>query len=273
MLEQTFLFLPGINDKIEQRLWCFGIRSWDDLLAAEHIPSISKERLLFWKHRLRQAQQSYEQENGVMMFTKLLGPRHTWRLYNEIMSNPRFIDIETTEFYGDITVVGVSDGDFYQAFVKGRNLNRQSLQHAFKDATCIITFNGSSFDLPIIERSFPGIIPLVPHLDLRHICAQAKLRGGLKRIEQHLMISRAAAIRDKNGTDAIMLWHQHVLGDNNALQELVDYNAADVLNLMPLAELVISALWKNVRHKEPLPFTPILLSVLEEQQDFSRPPS
>jgi uncharacterized protein YprB with RNaseH-like and TPR domain len=192
--------------------------------------------------------------NGMRELARMLGTRYAWRAYRHIMDNPRFVDIETTEYRNDITVIGVSDGEFYQAFIKGRNLNFAALQRAFAGATCIITFNGSSFDLPIIERNFPGLLPQVPHLDLRHVCAQAGLRGGLKHIERHLGIARPDAIRENTGADAIMLWYRHILGDEEALRDLVDYNAADVLNLAPIAELVIPALWKNVRHGQELPF-------------------
>jgi uncharacterized protein YprB with RNaseH-like and TPR domain len=173
------------------------------------------------------------------------------------MHNPRYLDIETTEYRNQVTIVGISDGDFVQAFVRNRNLHALGLRRAMEEASCIITFNGSSFDLPIIDRNFSGVLPEIPHLDLRHICAQAGLHGGLKRIEQHLGIRRAAAIRDTNGSEAIMLWYRFVFGDEEALQQLIDYNAADVLNLAPLAAQIIEALWRNKRYGEPFPFAPM----------------
>jgi uncharacterized protein len=253
MITESFIFLPGVQEKIEQRLWKAGITTWDHLLEAKSVPGVSRERLSFWKTRIKLAQQLLELEDHSAL-GRLFGTRYAWRMYGHIMDNPRFVDIETTEYRNDITVIGVSDGEFYQAFVKGKNLDPLALRRAFAGASCIITFNGSSFDLPIIERNFPGLLPNVPHLDLRHISSQAGLRGGLKAIERELMISRAAAIRDKDGADAILLWYRHVLGEEEALQELVDYNAADVLNLAPLAELVIPALWKTVRYQQDPPF-------------------
>jgi uncharacterized protein YprB with RNaseH-like and TPR domain len=255
-LRESFIFLPGVQSRTEERLWQEGITTWDHLLEARSTSITSGERLLFWKHRIRQAQELFERQ-GPAAFMRLLGSRHTWRLYPHLMDNPRFLDIETTEYRHDVTVVGVSDGEFYQALVKGRNLDGAHVRALLRGASCIITFNGSSFDLPVLERAFPGSVPDVPHIDLRHVCAQAGLSGGLKRIEKHLSISRAAAIRDTDGADAIMLWYRHVLGEEDALQELVDYNAADVLNLAPLAELVIPALWRKVRYGESLPFSPV----------------
>jgi hypothetical protein len=254
MLQESFIFLPGIQDRTEKRLWSVGITTWDHLLDAKALPGVSRERLSFWKSRIRLAQQLMQTPQGINHLARQFGTRYAWRAYAHVMDNPRFVDIETTEYRNDVTVVGVSDGEFYQAFVKGKNLDRNSLRQAFAGASCIITFNGSSFDLPIIERNFPGVLPEVPHLDLRHICGQAGLKGGLKRIEQHLAISRAGTIRELNGADAIMLWYRHKFGDENALRDLVDYNAADVLNLAPLAELIIPSLWNNVRYSKELPF-------------------
>jgi hypothetical protein len=257
MLHESFLFLPGVQARTERRLWQEGILTWDHLLDASSIPGVSKERLSFWKGRIRAAKQAVECDDGIVAMARLLGTRYAWRLYPHLLDNPRFLDIETTEYCNQVTVVGVSDGDFYQAFVRGRNLDVHRLRAAFRDATCIITFNGSSFDLPILDRNFPGVLPNVPHIDLRHTCAQAGLRGGLKMIERHLTIRRGDAIREMDGADAILLWYRYRLGDESALQRLVDYNAADVLNLKPLADIVIPALWNHVRDGTPLPFPPV----------------
>lgn len=256
MLSESFIFLPGVQEKTERRLWEAGIHTWDHLLEVRSIPGTSKERLLFWKSRIRHAQALLTTPGGRYAITRMLGTRHAWRAAKHVLAEPRFLDIETTEYCHDVTVVGVSDGEFYQAFVKGANLQVHELRRALAGATCLITFNGSSFDLPILARAFPAALPSVPHLDLRHLCAQAGLRGGLKHIEQHLGIARAATIRETDGADAIMLWYRHLYGDREALGELVDYNAADVLNLKPLLDLVLPALWNKVRHGVEPPFHP-----------------
>lgn len=263
MLEQTFLFLPGVQESTEKRLWDQGIVDWNTLLLTDAIPGISKERLLFWKHRLRQAQRLLETNQGPTALARLLGTRHKWRCADHLLDEPRFIDIETSLHCQNITVIGISDGEFYQAFVAGVNLDQYHLRRALEGATSLITFNGSSFDIPMIERHFPGILPDIPHLDLRHICSQANLRGGLKKIEQHLGISRAAAIRDTDGVDAVLLWEQHRQGNAEALRDLIDYNAADVLNLHTLIHLVIPALWNHCRQGKALPFPPLQITTYQ----------
>lgn len=265
MITQSFIMLPGVNNITEKRIWSQGIRCWDDLLISEQLRGVSKERLSFWKTRIRHAKTLLETDNGPRQLARLLGTRNTWRLFSEAMSNPRFIDIETTEYHNQITVVGVSDGEFYQAFIKGRNLDGAAVRRALAGASCIITFNGSSFDLPIIERNFPGAVPEVPHFDLRHICAQAGLHGGLKKIERDLQIRRPDCIRETDGADAIMLWYRYLFGEEKALQELIDYNAADVLNMVPLSQRVIHALWEYERHGTKLPFTQTIISDLNNR--------
>jgi hypothetical protein len=91
-------------------------------------------------------------------------------------------------------------------------------------------------DLPVLERAFPGSVPDVPHIDLRHVCAQAGLSGGLKRIERHLSIARAAAVRDVDGADAIMLWYRHQFGDEEALREKNEQHVYKYVRPRPRAQ-------------------------------------
>ena len=43
------------------------------------------------------------------------------------------------------------------------------------------------------------------------------------------------------------LWFDYVKGDENALDVLVRYNAADVINLEPLAEYAYDQEWRRCR--------------------------
>ncbi len=251
MLEQSFIFLPGIRERTERLLWDEGIATWDHLLDATSVRGVGRARLLLWKSCVRSLRERISRE-GIACLKRTFGSRWAWRLTGAVMDAPRYVDIETTESANEITLIGVSDGEFYQAFVRGRNLDRHSLRQAFAGCTCIVTFNGSSFDLPVIERQFPGLLPEAPHLDCRHVCAQAGLSGGLKRIEADLGIRRPGILRDTDGTDAILLWYRHLMGDPAALDELIDYNAADCLNLRPLLETVVPVLWQHVRHGLPI---------------------
>ena len=100
----------------------------------------------------------------------------------------------------------------------------------------LITYNGSSFDLPYIKRLFPGIqLPSI-HIDLKHLMRRAGFSGGLKAIEKQLGIVRNGGINGMNGYDAVRLWYYYKMGDRSALNILIKYNTADIVNLKPIIE-------------------------------------
>ena len=77
-----------------------------------------------------------------------------------------------------------------QQFVKGRDLNRENLAHAFAGCTMLITFNGRKFDVPRIKREFPGVIPKVPLIDLYLFARRLDLKTNLKVLENTFGIDR-----------------------------------------------------------------------------------
>jgi uncharacterized protein YprB with RNaseH-like and TPR domain len=62
-------------------------------------------------------------------------------------------------------------------------------------------------------------------------------RGGLKNIEKQLGIGRESDVYGMDGHDAVMLWKAYQWGDQEALDRLVKYNTADIVNLEPLMQL------------------------------------
>ena len=50
----------------------------------------------------------------------------------------------------------------------------------------VVTFNGTSFDLPFIRRAFPNISLPAVHIDLRFVMRRLGYRGGLKKIEKEI---------------------------------------------------------------------------------------
>jgi hypothetical protein len=57
--------------------------------------------------------------------------------------------------------------------------------------TCLlVTFNGAAFDLPILERAFPGWRRPAAHVDLRPVLERLGHRGGLKAIEEQTGLGR-----------------------------------------------------------------------------------
>jgi uncharacterized protein YprB with RNaseH-like and TPR domain len=63
------------------------------------------------------------------------------------------------------------------------------------------------------------------------------MRGGLKKIEVDNGIQRPAEIAGLNGYDAVLLWRRHLRGSHEALEKLIAYNRADVVNLERLTEI------------------------------------
>ncbi len=103
----------------------------------------------------------------------------------------------------------------------------------------ICTFNGDRFDLPILERQLRvDLRTAYQSLDLLSACRRARLKGGLKQLEERFGIARTT--RGLNGYDALRLWARYQdEGDEAALTLLLAYNREDVLNLLDIERLVI----------------------------------
>jgi len=186
-------------------------------------------------------------------FAKNLPFSEQWRLFDEFKDEAVYLDIETNGYYSGITVIGLSDGVETKTLVRGFNLDRSLLEKELKKYKMVVTFNGASFDLPVIKRYF-GLNINLPHVDLRFVCQKVGLSGGLKLIEKDLGIRRRPEVENFCGEDAVSLWENwRATGDREFLDKLVWYNEEDILNLLPLAKKVIPELWKRT-------FQPTILS-------------
>lgn len=140
-----------------------------------------------------------------------------------------YLDIEAS-FRGEVTVVGLLRMDRGALQLVGDAITRDVLVDSLHGLDTLCTFNGESFDLPVLRRAFGlGLIERYRSLDLFIECRRNGLRGGLKRIEASLSIPRR--IRGVNGVDAMVLWDRWTRGDRQALQTLLAYNRDDVVNL------------------------------------------
>ncbi|MFH1073072.1 MAG: ribonuclease H-like domain-containing protein [Nanoarchaeota archaeon] len=245
MIKNSFIFLENIGQKKEQQFWEQNILCWDDFLKAQEVRGIGKLKKLFFDRRLLSAKQALHDQDAEY-FSRLLPQQECWRLYNEFKDETLFLDIETAGFYGNITVIGLYDGFETKMMIRGINLDKEILRKELEKYKLLVTFNGSSFDLPVIKRYFGDVIPCIPHIDLRGVCSKIGLRGGLKSIENQLGIERPDDIKYIYGTDAVWLWHKYRhTGDEKYLQTLIRYNEEDIMNLKPIAERVIKELWEK----------------------------
>jgi uncharacterized protein YprB with RNaseH-like and TPR domain len=233
LLEHTFIHIPGVGPKTEQKLWKRGIFTWGDFLNSEAL-IFSEDRDAFIRGELKR---SIGHREEIIFFRDRLPSGEMWRLYDSFRSKAVFLDIETSGGYqgmDEITVIGIYDGTGVQTFVSGINL--MEFENAITPFDLIITFNGGSFDLPFIRRFFPNIALPQAHIDLRFLLRKLGYRGGLKGIEKQIGMERDAEIKGMDGFDAVRLWSAYQWGDRSALNLLVKYNTADVVHLKPLVE-------------------------------------
>jgi uncharacterized protein YprB with RNaseH-like and TPR domain len=140
-----------------------------------------------------------------------------------------YLDIETS-FRGEVTVVGLLRMDRGVVQLVGDAITREALLDALHGLDTMCTFNGESFDLPVLRRAFGiGLLERYRSVDLSIECRQHGIRGGLKRIEASLSIPRR--LRGVSGLDAMVLWDRWLRGDRPALDTLLAYNRDDVVNL------------------------------------------
>lgn len=246
MISQSFIFLDRVSQNTEKKIWDQDIHTWDDFTSANSVFGFSKCRKAYYNLKLEKAKKNLKAEN--MDFFAHHFPRNQhWRLFNQFKDEACYLDIETSGYYGSITVIGIYDGHDTKTMVRGVNLNKDLLVNELKKYKLILTFNGSSFDLPVINRYFNMNIDL-PHIDLRHVCSKIGLTGGLKKIEKTLNIKRADEVTDVDGMEAVYLWQKFKgTGDRKYLELLVKYNEEDIINLKPLAEHSIKELWKTIK--------------------------
>jgi len=169
-----------------------------------------------------------------------------YRLYDFFKEDCVFLDIETTGLDSkndDITVIGLYDGIQTKTMIKNINLDYKSLKNELKKYKLIVTFNGSSFDVPFINKTYPGLLPNIPNFDVKSVTGRLNLKGGLKEIEKKLGIKRNKIIERFYGGDAVRLWRMYkATGDDYYIKLLIEYNEDDIINLKIIAEYCVSKL-------------------------------
>ena len=239
MLQNSFIFLDGVGTARELSIWRDGILSWGEFVARERISGMSapaKER----GDQLLSTAMSKLDRGDARFFATLLRPKDQWRCFNEFRNGAMYLDIETTSTSksAPITVVGIYDGKRMHSLVRGQNLEQSTLKALLGPASLLVTFNGASFDIPMLESHFPGVVPDIPHLDLKHLLRRLGHTGGLKAIEPDMGVERDLRIQYLTGRDAAYLWRLwQRKGSWNALETLKEYNAEDCRNLETIADI------------------------------------
>lgn len=238
MLTSTFIHAPGVGLSTERKLWDAGIRDWDAFLdATDDLPLGPGKREIITpvieESRNRLAERDHR------WFAHALPASEHWRAAGEFSDKLAFLDIETTGSgtHAHPTVVGIYDfaeGE-YRHWVYGENL--AEFTDFIDEFETIVTFFGTGFDLPFLQRWDPRIRWHQLHVDLCPLLRRLGYKGGLKRVEKQLGIERPYGIDGLDGMDAVRLWWQFKRGDQMALDQLIAYNREDVVNMIALLQL------------------------------------
>lgn len=239
MIRATFQLIPGLGAGRERALWTAGVRDWADIRSASPRELPIPEALLSQLLAALDAVEEAWEDKDLPALGKLIPQGEHWRLFGAFGEKAVYLDIEIDGEEG-VTVVGTLGGEGPKLMMAGRSLDAASLSLHVPSNCLLVTFNGSSFDVPKLCKHFGQWQPPAAHLDLRHTWNKLGHWGGLKALEDEMGIGRPLHIRDLDGSAACWLWRHWRLGDKTALVKLVEYNLYDAVNLRTLAAMAFN---------------------------------
>lgn len=229
MLKNTFIHVPGLGIKSEQRIWSSGILSWDDLLR-EDLKCFPLKRADPLRRSIEDSKE-YLSRRDANYFRNRLPSNQFWRLFPEFRKSTAYLDIETTgldSWGNEITTIALYDGRSVFTYVQGQNLDE--FEKDIQRYKVIVTYNGRCFDVPFIESSL-GIEINQVHIDLRYLLRNLGYSGGLKGCERKAGIDRGD-LDGLDGYSAVLLWNDYQRNKNpKSLDTLLAYNIQDAVNL------------------------------------------
>ena len=249
MLQQSFRVFAGVGPTREQALWQAGIHNWQQFLDPGDLPQVSEELRRSVGQQVQRWSRALSEGDARFLAEALPRSEH-WRLFEVFGDSARYLDIETTglsAWRDDVTVVGIHDGQRFTALINGQGLSAGAIQDALAGCKLLITYFGSSFDVPFLRAAFPELRWDFPHFDLCFAGRRAGLTGGLKGVERTLGIARDEGIVEVDGFEAVRLWRRYTRGDQRALNTLIEYNGADTRNLARIAPIVYERLCRKAR--------------------------
>ncbi len=229
MIDGTFAFVRGIGPARARELRSLGIRCWNDFPSTGLVLSFPLDVRI--REGIAEFRALFDARRWEDIAARLPAREH-WRFYPHLVEEMTFLDIETTTD-GSVTVIGLYDeAAGPRLYVRGHNLG----DFVTERPRALMTFNGAAFDLPVLQRTFPGWeAPL--HIDLRVVFRQLRESGGLKALEDRFGFGRPDHLKGVNGLTAIGLWQSfRRTRDARALRLLLEYNMYDAVQLRSLAE-------------------------------------
>lgn len=264
MLRQTFIHIPGIGKQTELGLWAHGIHDWDDADRFEKRFGAVGARLQKKLDEFIPRSRDAVLRKDAAFFERLTALGEAWRIFPEFANHCAYLDIETTglsSVFDHVTIVGLYDGRKYQIFVDGDNL--EELPDYLRKYSVLVTFNGSGFDLRFLRLAFPELELPPLHIDLRWIARRLGMTGGLKSVEASFGLKRDSHVEALTGYDATVLWAKHLRGDGAALEQLIQYNTADVVHLKAIMEMAYDKLVQQTAASRMASNAPVFTGVGE----------
>lgn len=237
MLQRTFQLVPGLGPWREKDLWARGVLDWDSFPGPDAPVCLNAQMDVRVRERLAQARAALSSRDLATLASMIPGREH-WRLYPAFAEDAVFFDIESEGRESPIpTVVSLFHRGGLETYILDKNLDE--LPEALARHRLWVTFNGSTYDVPILERYFGLRFPKPElHLDLRSIFRRLGFSAGLKTLEDKFGFGRPPHLRGVNGWDAIVLWRAFRREQNlPALRYLVEYNLYDAFQLRSLMDV------------------------------------
>jgi uncharacterized protein YprB with RNaseH-like and TPR domain len=262
-LQQTFSHAPGIGPATEAKIKAKGYAHWQSVLEKpDDLPLGAKTSSSLCEILTRS--QSALQQDDIQFFIDHLATKEQWRILATYFDRLSYFDIETSGLSYDAYVTCVAcyhRGKVY-TYINGENLD--DFLDLLEEVDLLVSFNGSSFDVPFMLRTYHIPEFPCPHIDLRWQCYHQEHRGGLKQIEHTLNIMRPDDLQGVDGAEAVWLWFRwKQYQDQKARERLLRYCGADVLTL----QLVTASLLKTLDVSVETPEHKVLWALLDEAPD------
>jgi hypothetical protein len=243
MLMATFQLSGACGPRREQKLWEAGVAHWSAYGGlGKQLPGAAGAAL---QHAIADAQAAFA-AGDIDRLAALLPASELWRLFGAFGEGAAYLDIETNDDvvgFASISAIGWLDRRGVRLLLAGRDLER--FTELAQGWSMLVTFNGLSFDVPILRRAFPDWQPPAAHVDLRHLLARLGVCGGLKAIEAQLSalhLQRPGHIAGLTSTNIGWLFRRGRDGDVDALRRFAEYNLYDVIALPTLMAHAYNAL-------------------------------